>query len=180
MWNGKVWWSTQQSQNLTFIAAQEINSVLTTWGTNGTSIYPLFQNPSTLFTKTVQSKLFEAPGSVIIQKQASRLWGLAYYYAFDGDGLNVSIDNEANSNLNNLIIGPQGVEWTNSLDQDVQWSNSLGDPVGWGATGTLVTVFPPTSVAQNGTLLGFTVSTTASDMALVFLAMGVQEWQYRG
>jgi hypothetical protein len=180
LWNGKVWWSTQQSQNLTFIAAQEINSVLTTWGTNGTSIYPLFQNPSTLFTKTVQSKLFEAPGSVIIQKQTNRLWGLAYYYAFDGDGLNVSIDNEANSNLNNLIIGPQGIEWTNSIDQDVQWENSLGSPVGWGATGTLVTVFPPTAIAQNGTLLGFTVSTTASDMALVFLAMGVQEWQYRG
>lgn len=180
MWNGKQWWSTQQSVNLSFIAAQEINSVLTTWGTDGKSIYPLFQNFSTNFTKTVQSKLFPSAGSIMTTKQANRLWGVAYYYAFDGNGLNVSIDNESGSTTSVITVGPQQANWTNSLGASVTWVNSSVVSVVWGGQGSLVNVFPPTAVAQQGALLGLTVSTTASDIALIFLALGVQPYGYRG
>ena len=42
IWNGKIWWASQQGVNLNYIQHQEINSILTAYGTDGSSIYPLF------------------------------------------------------------------------------------------------------------------------------------------
>ena len=45
MWDGKAWWTANQEISLVHIGSQEINSQLTAWGTDGTSLYPLFQLP---------------------------------------------------------------------------------------------------------------------------------------
>jgi hypothetical protein len=81
MWDGKRWWTSEQDQGpLTFINSQEINSQLTAYGTDGTHIWPLFQSPSTGFTKTVQSKLWSNPGYTFT-KTSVRIAGIFQAYS---------------------------------------------------------------------------------------------------
>ena len=50
-WNERDWSITSQSTALTFIAEQKVSSKLYAWGTDGTSLRPLFAVPSTGLTK---------------------------------------------------------------------------------------------------------------------------------
>lgn len=184
MWNGKVWWSSQQDVPLIYVASQEIDSVLTAYGTDGKTIYPLFQQPSTGFTKTVQSKLWDQPGSYIVEKTANRVWGLAYYFSSASPNLSVGIDNEVNSAQYTLTLSPGSVAFVNEFGAAVLFLNASAAIVALigtsGGGGTGVVVFPPTAIGQNGVLTGLTVSTQAADMALISMILEDQVWQYRG
>jgi hypothetical protein len=182
MWNGKRWWTSQQDVPLNFIRHQEINSVLTAYGTDGKSIYPLFAQPSINLTKTAQSKLWSAPGGYQFQKAAGRLWGLAQYYNFSKPNLMISIDNElsTNSNAKTLSLGPLTATWTNASGAVVPWVNGSGTTVTWFISGSGIVVFPPTSVGQQGALTGLTVQTQAADMSLTSLMLGDEVVGYRG
>jgi hypothetical protein len=54
----KEWFFATQSTSLTFIASQIFDSGLTAWGTDGTSLFPLFHTPSTALTKTFTTKMY--------------------------------------------------------------------------------------------------------------------------
>ena len=180
MWqNGKKWWSTQQDFPLIFIQHQEIDSVLTCYGTDGTSVWPLFQQPSTAFTKTVQSKLFATPGGYMFTKTVGRLWGLAIYYSNLSPALKVSVDNET-GNSGTAIVGGLATTIINALGDVVPVVNALSVPVVISGSGTGIYVFPPQAVGQQGALTGLTVSTNAADMALVSLTYGPEIQQYNG
>ena len=146
IWDEKRWWTSQQDVPLLYIQNQEIASVLTAYGTDGTHIYPLFQQPSTAFTKTVQSKLYAKPGGYMTQKAANRAWMVAQYYSAASPNLQFSADNET---------GPSTITFTPS-------------PSGL-TTGIYVT--PPTAVGQTGALLGMTITTNAADVALISAAI---------
>ena len=184
MWNGKTWWSSQQDVPLIYVKSQEIDSVLTAYGTDGKSIYPLFQQPSTGFTKRIQSKLWDNPGSYLVAKTANRIWGLAYYYSSLSPTLQVGVDNEDSSAQSTLTLGPGSIAFVNASNVSVVFLNAFNSPValigtsGGGATG--VVVFPPTAVGQNGVLSGLTISTNAADMALISMILENQVWGYRG
>jgi len=93
MWNGKQWWASVQDVNLVYIQFQEINSVLTAWGTDGKSVYQLFARPSVNFTKIAQTKLWDKPGGYQFTKFVNRLWGIVRYYSPLSPAITVSIDN---------------------------------------------------------------------------------------
>jgi hypothetical protein len=93
MWDGARWWTARQSVSLTRIASQEINSILTAYGTDGTKIYPLFQTPSSAVTKTVASKLWDSP-SYLSQKHAQRVLGLLQSNANDAVSATIAVDTE--------------------------------------------------------------------------------------
>lgn len=184
MWNGKTWWSSDQDVPLIYIASQEINSVLTAYGTDGTSIYPLFQQPSAGFTKRIQSKLWDNPGSYLVNKTANRIWGLAYYYSSLSPELQVGVDNESTSAQYTITLVPGAIAFVNASNVSVVFLNAsnahvvLAGTSGGGATG--IVVFPPTAVGQNGVLNGLTISTNAADMALISTILENQAWGYRG
>lgn len=184
MWNGKTWWSSQQDVPLIYVASQEINSVLTAYGTDGRTIWPLFQQPSIGFTKRIQSKLWDNPGSYLVTKTANRVWGLAYYYSSLSPELRVGVDNENSSAQSTLTLSPGSIVFVNASGQSVVFLNALNALVsmigtsGGGATG--VVVFPPTAVGQNGVLNGLTITTNAADMALISMILENQVWGYRG
>lgn len=163
MWDGKKWFTSQQDRTLTYVASQEINSVLTAWGTDGTNIFPLFQKPSTGFSKVVQSKLFSAP-SYWMQKTALRLNGVVNSYALD-QPLAISIDNEKALGTGNAAVSVlpsvDGLSWFNNHGQPISWD------LAWGVPG--LDVFGPYPIAQQGRMLGLTVQTDASDLALISL-----------
>lgn len=174
-WDGKRWWNaTQGSIALTYIQAQEINSVLTAWGTDGTSIYPLFNAPSKTLTKTVQSKLWDRPG-YFYQKNATRLFGVVDYTDPTNGAITVDIDNETGSNpyvVSN--IEPTMANWVNNSGASVSWTNNSSQPVIWFTSGL---GFFPYAIGQHGQYLGMTLSTQADDMTLISLTMIEQVWQ---
>jgi hypothetical protein len=160
IWDGKKWWSPVQSKALTYIATQEINSVLTAFGTDGNDIYPLFTTPSSAFTKTLQTRLWDAPGSYLVTKAAGRLFGVARYNSTVTPNLIVRIDNEATDT-----------------------GSTMATTSTYTITGPTVTgnfVIPPLAIGQTGVFTGLTLQTTAADVEIVSLVIGDEIVGYRG
>ena len=179
MWDSKRWWSSPQDVPINYIQYQEIDSILTSWGSTDTAIYPLFQQPTTAFEKTVQSKLWDTPGGLMFTKANTRLWGMVQYYSVESPTLTVSIDNETGINAYEEDIDPiSPITWTNNLGQPIVWTNNLGQTIEWYAQGGIA-IFEPTAIAQTGVLTGMTMTTMAADMALISVAMDVRPVQYR-
>jgi len=176
MWDGKKWWTADQSVTLTQIASQEINSVLTAYGTDGSAIYPLFQTPSTAITKTIQSKFWDSP-SYITTKRPLELFGIVSETTADVANLNVTIESENTSqtlNFSNLIAAT----WTNNLGQTATWLNNASLPATWQASG--LAAFQPARInAVSGALIGLTASTTSKDMTLISLSIVEQQYDFR-
>lgn len=171
MWDGKRWWTSQQGVSLTYVASQEINSVLTAWGTDGTSIYPLFQKGSVNFTKIAQSRLWATPG-YFFTKTATRLFGLFYFTSLNGT-TTVNIDKEFGSSFVVSIVPPT-IIWENALGGVITWANAANQPVVFALPG--YGIFE-NAVSQWGQLLGMTVVTTDSDLTVSSLTLFSQIWQ---
>jgi hypothetical protein len=152
-WDGKKWFATHQDHALTFIQHQEINSVFIAYGTDGTTIWPLFQSPSSGFTKVVQSRLWDAPGGYLFNKTETRFWALTQYYSASSPDLTVDIDNEQNAYPYATQTGSAHVTIT-------------------GPAGAGYFVTPPQAVGQAGVLSGMTIRTTAADMSLISAMLG--------
>ena len=180
MWNGKIWWASGQDVPLRFVQHQEIDSVITAYGTDGLSVYPLFAQPSVNFTKVAQSKLWATPGGVRLTKAVGRLWGVFQYNSLSSPNVNVSIDSETSSANNIVPTGPLTATWTNGLGAVVPWINASAVVTPWVYTGPGgLTVIPPTQVGQYGALVGMTVTTNCADMAIVSLSMDTEIVQGR-
>ena len=122
---------------------------MTAWGTDGTNLFHLFQQPSTAFTKVVQSKLWALPG-YDFTKTGVRLYGVLQNFAYDSP-LTVSID----------------------TDDGPAYSTTI--TIGSGPTsGT--DVFGPYPLGQQGKLVGFTASTNASSGELLSLMLREQDF----
>lgn len=169
MWDGKSWWTASQEVPLLFIAGQEINSVMTAYGTDGISIYPLFQTPSVAIQKTIQSKLWDSPG-YWFTKTVNRLFGLVDYYDPRSPELRVYIDNTLNS-PDEILVEPfqNTINWTNNTGGAISWTNGAA-VLSWGQYNGIV-VFPPLGASQNGPLIGLTLQTNCADIALLSLGM---------
>jgi hypothetical protein len=162
MWDAKRWFVSPQNLSMTYIASQEINSVFTAYGTNGTIIAPLFNTPSTNFTKTVQSKLWGEPGGAMITKMPDRFWAIANYYSvaspsLTADIFTVSRDPSTGTINNNLV------------------SYTLAGP-----TAPQHFVTAPQAVGQQGMLVGVTIKTNCNDMALVSVLTDQKPAGYTG
>lgn len=173
IWDGQKWFTSPQGVTLTYIASQEINSILTAWGTNGTSIYPLFQTPSNTFLKVARSKLWKEPG-YFDTKTATRIFGLIYY-AEQGGLTTIYIDNEFGTSFA-FPVNPalQQVTWLNNSDQVVTWLNNSGQLVFFVPNGFGII---RGGVSQNGGLLGMTLTTTDADDTLSSLTLFTQVFQ---
>ena len=180
MWDQERWWATGQDVDLIYVQHQEINSILTAYGTDGDAIYPLFQQPSTGFLKRVQSKLWDNPGSYAVNKTTSQLFGIANYYVFDEEPLTISVDSELGQSDTTYNLTPLEATWYNAQGDVVTWQNALGADVIWYVSGVGVVVFPPTSAGQQGALLGLTLETNASDVAIISLMLVNQAFNFRG
>jgi hypothetical protein len=181
MWNGKQWWASQQDVNLIYIQFQEINSVLTAWGTEGKSVYQLFAQPSVNFTKTAQTKLWDKPGGYQFTKWVTRLWGIVKYYSPLSPAISVAIDNETSSNTNPATVVPNVATWLTVGGLISTWLTAGLQVSTWVAGGgTAYSILAPDGIAQEGVLTGFTVTTNAADMAIVSMMIHNEIAGYRG
>ena len=181
LWSGKFWWAAVQSVPLIYIQHQEINSVLTCYGTDGLSLYQLFAQPSTAFVKTAQTKLWDKPGGYQFTKWVTRLWGIIKYYNPLSPTLNISIDNETNSVAIATTVTPNVSTWVTAGGLLSQWLNNGNQVTTWLAGGgSAYSVLFPDAVGQQGVLTGFTVTTNAADMAIVSMMIHDEIAGYRG
>jgi hypothetical protein len=181
LWDGqKKWFSSKQDVALTFIQFQEINSVLTAWGTDGGRLFPLFNQPSINFTKTVQSKLYTRAGGYQFRKSAGRLWGIAQYNSTLSPNITVTIDNEISSAPYVISPSTTTMSWTTASGATMNWTTAGNTAMTWSTSQLGLRTFGPQAVGQNGSMLGFTASTVAADLSLVSLMMDDQITQYRG
>ncbi len=182
MYHDKQWWASGQDVTLNYIASQEINSVLTAWGTDGTNIYPLFQTPSTGFTKQVQTKLYDQPGGYPWTKASTRFWAMAYVNDDVASSFTVDIENQTNANYNTYTFTSPTPTIT------VQNASLVTIPVVNASSVTVTTqsvlagyfVTEPTAIGQQGQLVGMTFHTTAADLTLVSASIDAEVVQYRG
>jgi len=177
MWNGKIWWASTQDLSMQYVQHQEINSVITAWGTNGLAAYPLFQQPSTGFRKVVQSKLWATQWTYAHVKTAVRLWGLVQYQSVSSPSIDVSIDNEFGVAVASASITPRTVSWT-TPPLTMSWTTAGGTPMTWFIGG--ITAEVPQAVGQNGVLLGLTAATNVDDAIIISLMLLPEDAGYRG
>lgn len=179
IWDEKRWCTTSQTVLMSFIAAQEIDSTLFPWGTDGNSIYQLCSQPSDTLMKTLRSK-FWAPMSYAKNKGENRFWMVLVFYSGGESEVQVSIDSEHGPSPRDIPITPPSVIWKNNANITVVWRNNVNVVVTWLAGTDKTVVIPPTSCAQNGALVGFTLRTTAPDIGIISMATAPVEVQYRG
>lgn len=85
-WNDKDWTILTQSTNLVAITSQKIASNYVAWGTDGASLFPLFDVPSTALAKRFDTKQYGAD-RMFIQKQVQGVWMQAQDNSIDAAGV---------------------------------------------------------------------------------------------
>ena len=171
-WDGQRWFTYQPSVTLTQIARQEINSVLTAYGTDGKSIYPLFNTPSNAITKVVQSKLWDTPAYFMV-KHAQRVLGLFQSNNAMLDNASISVDTENGSatvNTANLFAAT----WRTNNGTIATWLTNSNQVAVWDATGKTSFIAP---IDNAGVLIGLTLTTTAEDYTLISLMVTGQQYE---
>lgn len=95
-WNEQDWFVCTQTAGLTYIWTEEINTVLTAYGTDGTSVWALFQTPSGDLVKRITTKLYGSADMFIAknamalyiqgQDNSSGLTGISMFTKVDASG----------------------------------------------------------------------------------------------
>jgi hypothetical protein len=66
-WNEQTWSLSSQGVDLVFIGSQKVRSNFIAWGTDGTSLYPLFQEASASLVKRLDTKMYGADSPFLIK-----------------------------------------------------------------------------------------------------------------
>lgn len=155
------WFASSQDVSMSFIQGQEINSVYSAWGTDGTHLYPLFNTPSVNVAKIAQSKLWEEPGGIESAKADTRFWSTWQCYNTSSTQINLYVDG--------VGIDASGAQYTNQQVYTIT-----------GPTGIGLFITPPQAVGQQGILTGMTLTTAAADMTLIQAKIAAENVGYRG
>ena len=175
MWDGKKWFIGSQDSSLTFIATQEIDSDLNAYGTDGTTVFPLFSVSSDTLTKTWQSRLWPGDGFQIT-KQAMRL----YTQAQDNSGAGYSITGSVDYVLENTGVKTYAITidstsfnviWQNASLQTIQWQNTFSQDVNFGSSGLSLSGFDGGKINARGNLLGLTLQSSSLDFTIMAHSM---------
>jgi len=172
IWDEKRWFTSQQTITLSFVQHQEIDSVLTAYGTEGNIIVPLFTKVFSGFQKVLRSKFWAIPRGDAIENGVNRLWGVFQFHSNNSTNVPVQISLDSEYGASTVTVVPQTpfMTWVNNVGALMTWQNNVGATMTWEATGNDIVVIPPMACAQHGVLLGFTVTTHAADLGLLSLS----------
>lgn len=180
MWNGKFWWASDQDMEMLFIQHQEINSVLTAWATDGTDLRPLFQTPSTGFTKHVSTKLWMEPGGYQFIKATSRLWAIFEFYASSPQTVEIDIESEVSSHTYSFTSPINTILVKNASGVTIPCKNASLVTIPVKSVFAGIWVIGPAAVGQQGVLTGMTIRTSAADISLISAMIVDEIAAYRG
>ena len=150
----KKWFLTSQGDNLAYITSIPLGGKITLFGTDGTTLYRLYQNTSASITSRVQTALLPM-GDPIRTKQALKIGIEATSTPTTPVALQATVDSENQSSppyyLTSLI------SWTNNAFQVIPWINNSNQIVGWATVG--YELFK-TDASMYGKYIGITVTST--------------------
>jgi hypothetical protein len=172
-WDETDWTIYSQTAALVYINTQELNSNPQAWGTDGSTLFPLFATPSSALTKTLQTKYYGSEQAFLVgasyaiyvtaTNKASSQTSLTFATTVDSIGVATAIDLP--------VWMTDEVPTTGGSYQMLQnpvafETPVLNQPVAFG-TGTDPVVA--------GVGLGMTMTTTAPDFELVNLQFGYMD-----
>ena len=165
IWDGQKWTVGTQIKDLTRVVTQEIDSELTSWGTDGSELFPMYQQDSTSLQKIFQTKL-RSDSKYFIYKQVNRFYIMAYAPLQQASGITVTIDTESSTALNPTTISLVGelIFYGPSPAQTITFIGAGSVPIVW-TTGALGIV--GSDVSAVGRLIGFTGETYAGDVTII-------------
>lgn len=166
-WDGKRWYVTSQSPSLIFIGTQEVDSQIIAWGTDGKSLYPLFNTPSASLVKVMSTKAYGGDKSYLINtahsiyldvvdKSAGQA-GLTFNGTVDGIGLAVPVVNTVTQATWSCPSG----------------SYALQNPLTFAAAAPLGAMFGTGITQVPGIALGVTLASSNPDFVVRNLTIGV-------
>jgi hypothetical protein len=163
MWDGQKWFVGSQVATLTLISPEEIDSLLTGWGTDSTHLYMMFQTASSSLSKVFQTKLAAAAG-VHFVKQVNRGYVTAENNASTAAVLNISVDTENGTGAATAVSISAFLNFVGS--GPIQWTGLGGANLNFTVGGLQITGWSPSAY---GKLTGWTCATTALDVTVISL-----------
>jgi hypothetical protein len=104
-WNEKEWVLTSQESTLTYISTQKVESKFQVWGTDGTSLFPLFAQPSLTLTKRLDTKSY-GNDSIFLVKDFRALYLVAQDLTQAQLGINCTVELNMSGLSEQSIIDP--------------------------------------------------------------------------
>jgi hypothetical protein len=171
VFDGKKWFLASQVSTLVYVATQEIDSVLTAWGTDGTNAFRLFQTPSTSLNKIIQSKLWSGDGFVIT-KDAFRHYLMATDNSGGGYSITGTVDMQNENGGNSVSVSFSSntfaIVWLNAASGVIQWQNASAQNLFFTVVGLSL---GGQNVNATGALLGVTLQSTSADFTIEAYAL---------
>lgn len=167
MWNGRQWFMGNQAPAPSLIAPQEIDSVMTTYGCNGTAVQPLFTVASASLEKKIVSKLWGGAYGFVMQKQVLRFYTQVKPVGAIAVALTLTVDSDVTSFA---VPGQatQALTFVNSSGAVLQFQNNAFANLFFQSLASIAMV----DANGSGLLLGLTITTTSPDFILERAALG--------
>jgi hypothetical protein len=150
----KKWFLTSQGNNLAYITSIPLGGKITLFGTDGTTLYQLYQSTSAAITSRIQTALLPM-GDPIRTKQALKMGIEATATNASSITMSATIDSESGSSPPYTLTSH--VTWINNNLQTVAWTNNSSATIGWGQIGYALY---KTDASQYGKYLGITVTSS--------------------
>jgi len=171
VFDGKKWFLASQVSALVYVATQEVDSVLTAWGTDGSNAFRLFATPSSSLNKILQSKLWSGDGFVIT-KDAFRHYLMATDNSGGGYALTGTVDMQNENGGNSVAVSFSSntfaIVWLNASAGVIQWQNASAQNLTFTVVGLSL---GGQNVNATGALLGVTLQSTSADFTLIAYAL---------
>jgi hypothetical protein len=150
----KKWFLTSQGDNLEYITSVPLNGKITLFGTDGSTLYQLYQNTSGSITSRIQTALLPMTDP-IRTKQALKIGIEATATNISSITMSATVDCETGSSpaytLSSLVT------WQNNNLTTITWTNNSSTTIGWGQIGYSLY---KTDASQYGKYLGITVTSS--------------------
>jgi hypothetical protein len=130
MWDGKRWFLATQETQPTIVATQDDGSVLTGWGSDGTTLFSMFAVPSTNLTKKSKSWFAQGDSGITTRKMLKRIYAQFGNLPVEEPSLSLTIDTENLSVLCPSIVStPLSLEFINNSGGIIQFQNNSGQDI---------------------------------------------------
>jgi len=162
----KKWFFSSQVSGMTFIAPALYNDAPVLYGTDGSSLFRLFDNATTAIAQTIKTKLWDMENP-LVTKQAFK-FGMETVNSDGASTFNINIDTEIKSQAYSSAAN-NTVTWYNNAGQVAVWKNNSSQIANWLASGY---VFSRQDVSAVGNYLGATI--TSSSPKIVYSGVHLQ------
>jgi hypothetical protein len=169
-----------QTKPLTFVATSWSDaSQPEPWGTDGMTLFPLFNVPGAALVKTLQTKQW-AGTSIIVNKQVLELILFVKDKSGAGFTLDTTIDTENRSfpvQANSQVT----FGWVNNSGEVFGWMNNSMQPFGWSASGASIVRLGNDLIGEPyGHVVGITGRSSSLDFVLIQAALGYGDYSAVG